>query len=109
MEGFMTKQVRQGDILIDPKNLDYKEGKLKYIGKNEKILAYGEKTGHNHTTIGDVVFYDNGKGSVLCHIGRDGTVLVHQEHDQINIGEGDYIVIRQREYDLIDGIRTVYD
>jgi len=102
--------IRQGDILLVPRELISKNKvELKEIGKNEKILAYGEKTGHSHTLRGDVTFYDNGNGLILCQISRDGAMLVHQEHDQINIEEGDYIVINQREYDLIEGIRMVYD
>lgn len=106
----MTNMMRQGDILLVPRKLTVENKKgLKEIGKNEKILAYGEKTGHSHTLRGDVTFYDNGNGSTLCQIGRDGAALIHQEHDQINIEEGDYIVINQREYDLLEGIRNVSD
>lgn len=106
----MTDMMRQGDILLVPRELiSEHEEKLKEIGKNEKILAYGEKTGHSHTLRGDVTFYNNGSGSTLCQVCREGAELVHQEHDQINIKEGYYIVVNQREYDLLEGIRMVYD
>jgi len=106
----MTDMIRQGDVLLVPRELisDNKE-KLKEVGKGEKILAYGEKTGHSHTLSGDVIFYGKGNGPTLCQVGRDGASLVHQEHSQINIEKGDYIVILQREYDLIEGIRMVSD
>lgn len=106
----MADMIRQGDVLIVPResiNLD--KEKLKEIGKGAKILAYGEKTGHSHTLSGDVTFYGNGNGSTLCQVGREGASLVHQEHGQVNIEEGDYIVILQREYDLVDGTRFVLD
>lgn len=103
----MTNMIRQGDILIISRNIIDKE-ELKEIGKNEKILAYGEKTGHSHTLRGDVTFYDN-NGQILCQVGSEGAILVHQEHDPINIDEGDYIVINQREYDLLEGTRMVSD
>lgn len=110
----MADMVRQGDILLVPKKLTGKNKVdsneiLKEIGKNEKILAYGEKTGHSHTLRGDVTFYDGGNGLTLCQVGIEGAILVHQEHDHINIEEGDYIVVTQREYDLVEGIRMVSD
>lgn len=106
----MTDIVRQGDILLVPRKfISENKQELKKIGKGEKILAYGEKTGHSHTLRGDVTFYDNGNGLTLCQVGREGAALVHQEHDQINIEEGDYIVINQREYDLLEGMRIVSD
>lgn len=110
----MAEMMRQGDVLLAdislvPRLTTENKEKLKVTGKNEKILAYGEKTGHSHTLRGDTTFYNTGNGMTLCQIGRDGAQLVHQEHDQINIGEGDYIVILQREYDLLEGIRMVSD
>lgn len=106
----MADMVRQGDVLLAPRELISKnKEELKKIGKGEKILAYGEKTGHSHTLRGDVTFYNNGNGLTFCQVYKEGAELVHQEHDQINIEKGDYIVINQREYDLIDGIRTVSD
>jgi len=110
----MAEMMRQGDVLladillVPRKFTSENKERLKEIGKGEKILAYGEKSGHSHTLRGDVTFY-TGSGITLCQVSRDGAQLVHQEHDQINIGEGDYIVINQREYDLLEGIRMVSD
>lgn len=100
----MNKTIRQGDILL--RQVDRIKGKK--IGTGRRILAYGEKTGHNHTMIGDVNYYDNGNGSVLCQVFGQAE-LTHQEHHNIQIPKGDYIVIRQREFDLVEGIRRVQD
>lgn len=98
------EQIRQGDILL--KRIDGIEGKL--VGTGKRVLAYGEKTGHSHVLDGDVSYFDNGNGQLLCHV--DGkTELVHQEHKSIQIPIGDYLVIRQRESDIVEGIRQVSD
>ncbi len=96
----MEEKYRQGDIVL--KKVDKIEGKPVETGR--KVLAYGEKTGHSHVLDGDVLFYENGNGQILCSINSNAE-LIHQEHKpSIQIPRGDYLVIRQREYDLADGI-----
>jgi len=98
------KCVRQGDILLKR----VKETKGKFIGTGKKVLAFGEKTGNSHVLDGDVSYYDNGNGQIICRI--DGRAeLVHQEHKNIDVPIGNYLVIRQRESDIIEGIRQVSD
>lgn len=98
------EQIRQGDILL--KKLDGIEGKP--IGTGKMVLAYGEKTGHSHVLDGDVSYFENGNGQLLCRVNGNAE-LVHQEHKSIQIPIGDYLIIRQREYDIVEGIRQVSD
>jgi len=93
------ENIRQGDILL--KRINNIEGKL--IGKGRRVLAYGEKTGHTHVLDGDVSYYDNGDGQILCSINGNAE-LAHQEHKSIEIPAGNYLVIRQRESDITEGI-----
>lgn len=105
----MEEKIRQGDILL--KRIDKIEGKL--VGTGNRILAYGEKTGNSHQLIGaDTKFYENGNGQILCSINGNAE-LIHQEHKGIPLHQfvpaGNYIVIRQRESDILEGIRQVSD
>ena len=99
------KQFRQGDILLKEINLEeYKNKTIK--GEGRRVLAYGEVTGHSHVLDGDIRYYDS-NGTILCQV-EEG-MLMHEEHSQINISKGDYIVINQREFDIMSGIRQVMD
>lgn len=95
----MEQNIRQGDILL--KRINNIEGIP--IGKGRKVLAYGEKTGHTHVLDGDVSYYDNGDGQILCSINGNAE-LAHQEHKSIEVPVGSYLVIRQRESDITEGI-----
>lgn len=98
-----TETIRQGDILL--KKINKIEGRK--IGDKKRVLAYGEKTGHSHIMQGDVTFYEN-NGQTLCQV-HSNAELIHQEHNRIDIPKGEYLVIRQREFDVVEGIRTVSD
>lgn len=97
----MHKQYRQGDVLIE--SIDSIPEKAKLDESN--ILVYGETTGHAHRL----------EGGHVLEIGEDKYVVagsnakvVHEEHDTIELPEGTYKVIRQREYDENE-IRYVRD
>lgn len=98
------KEIRQGDILL--RVVDEIEGKP--IGTGRRILAYGEKTGHSHVLDGDVSYYENGDGQILCSV-NGSAELVHQEHKNIHVPMGKYLIVRQRESDIVEGIRQVKD
>ncbi len=105
-------QIRQGDIFLQPVDMTnpvYSDiSKFKKISDNKYTLAYGETTGHSHVMQGKVSFYDNG-GQILCNVTGD-TELVHEEHGRIEIPEGNYLVVYQREYDVLEStIRRVMD
>jgi|SRR3972149_2246018 len=101
----MKNQIRQGDILLEETNLeDHKNKKLLCTGR--RVLAYGEVTGHSHVLDGEIQYYEN-NGTIICQI-EEG-VLVHEEHGNIDFPKGTYMVIKQREYDIMSGIRPVID
>lgn len=101
----MKNQIRQGDVLLEETNLEEHKGK-KLLGSGRRILAYGEVTGHSHVLDGMINYYED-KGMIICQV-EDG-ILSHEEHGNINIPKGDYIVIHQRENDVLTGIRRVMD
>ena len=97
---------RQGDILLR------KIGKLPAeIKIKDKILAYGEVTGHKHQFKDNdecVMVYHDGNGKQYVQVLKP-TKLQHEEHDWLDIEQGNYEVIHQREFDLIEGTRRVMD
>lgn len=38
-----------------------------------------------------------------------GADLIHEEHDTVNVPPGSYRIVRQREYDMMQGVRRVAD
>lgn len=101
----MKNQIRQGDVLLEETSLEEHSDK-KLLGTGKRILAYGEVTGHSHALDGNIRYYEN-NGTIICQI-EEG-ILSHEEHDNINVPRGDYIVINQREFDVLSGIRRVMD
>jgi hypothetical protein len=101
----MRNQIRQGDVLLEETNMEEHNNK-KLLGAGRRVLAYGEVTGHSHVLDGNIRYYEN-NGTIICQI-EEG-VLSHEEHGNINIPKGDYIVINQREHDVMTGIRMVID
>ena len=98
------KLFRHGDVLL-------KEVSKKTV-KGEKldhlVLAEGEVTGHSHRiTEGNAALYRNGEQTFLRVVSKCG-LLTHEEHHQLEIPQGDYEVIIQREY-TPDGWRAVAD
>ena len=77
------------------------------LKEKNKILAYGEATGHHHSFSTAKVMVDN-NGNQFAVLEQPDT-LNHQEHNPIIIPKGIYRVIRQREYDLTEGVRQVMD
>ena len=98
------KIYRQGDVLLKqiqklPENLKVKN----------KILAYGEATGHHHRFESEQVqVFKDKEGNQFVEVVQPSK-LVHEEHAEIEIPEGSYIVITQREFDIREGVRQVMD
>lgn len=95
---------RQGDVLIV--ELSDRDVSLKYAS-SDNVLVYGEATGHAHRVEGDAFTIYNTRGGKVIHA-EHMFHLVHDEHDTIDIPEGYYYVLRQREYDEKE-IRYVND
>lgn len=97
------KMYRQGDVLIIEAERRVTDGVL----QKGNVLVYGEATGHAHRAIGDdVIILETPQGKVIQ--AAKAFEVVHDEHDTIEIPEGFYRVIRQREYDE-KAIRYVAD
>lgn len=73
---------------------------------SHKIVAYGEATGHKHEFEGDAKLLASGD-RMFAEV-SEAAQLVHNEHDTIEIPEGFYKVVRQREFDG-EQIRIVAD
>jgi hypothetical protein len=111
----MKKQAmyRQGDVLIIPVAKAPKLGK-KFQGLfGRLILAEGEVTGHAHAILDTEAELHEIEHEVSDRLLRvlveDGAKLVHEEHGQIKLPKGDYIVRLQREYDPISDWHRVSD
>ena len=121
----MTNQFRQGDVLLI--QVDKIPTGLKSRQDAKTILAFGEVSGHHHRfESGNVLsFYKEGDdspqisgGSLMLRGSRtdvefvsltETTPLVHEEHTAIPVEPGNYRVVRQREFSVLDGIRRVAD
>lgn len=117
--------VRQGDVLLVPVK-SIPEG-LRSDNPQKCILAFGEVSGHHHRFEGGHVtaFYKEGdtgepisggprlRGSAtdiaFINVPEDGADLVHEEHTAITVAAGLYEVRRQREFDMLEGVRSVQD
>ena len=96
---------RHGDILIRevesiPKSV---------IPINTKILAEGEQTGHHHKLIGSFqIFQENDSLSQNRFLEiMEETTLTHQEHHQITIPVGKYVVVHERQHNPLAQVERV--
>jgi len=84
--------IRHGDVIVRSTN-ETIQGKE----KKDKALAYGEVTGHSHRMKGNSqVFEFNNK--MYLKVLSELDCLTHEEHGNIEIPQGDYEVIIQRDY-----------
>lgn len=93
--------IRQGDVLL--KKID-KKPEAFYKERENGIVAYGEVTGHAHRI---------SNGLVLDYVDRlivdafSGAKITHDEHDAVDLDEGVYEVIIQREFTAGDVQRVL--
>lgn len=84
--------------------LQYESGGLIMKKCKEKVLAYGEVTGHKHAVTVDV--YEDDK----CKYFRGSTTVTHEEHKPIEIPEGKWCSGQVMEYDhFAEEARQVHD
>jgi hypothetical protein len=83
---------RQGDVLIVADRVPAQERQPVRDG----VLVYGEATGHAHRVEGGAVFDVGGTRFIEA---SSGARVVHEEHETIELPEGSYRIVRQREYD----------
>lgn len=97
---------RHGDVLLkEVTEIPKSAKKLK-----DKILAYGEATGHSHRFANpqDIErFSDGDRKFLLVCVDAD---LIHEEHKKIRVKKGKYEQIQEREYDYAEqNMRSVVD
>lgn len=84
--------MRQGDVILMPVT--------KITGKklSHLILAAGEVTGHAHRiSEGCAELYDH-NGVLYLRVLSKTALLTHEEHQELHIPQGDWLVKIQREY-----------
>lgn len=95
--------IRQGDILLIPAE------KIPFgLTQKNNILAYGEVTGHSHKLVGKAMVWVDTKGNQYVQAEQDCS-LEHEEHETLQVEKGQYQVIIQREYSVLEGVRQVSD
>ena len=105
-----TKQgepVRHGDLVLHPIPKTKTTG-MKTVKGN--ALATGTATGHSHRFVpaANAKLYDDGKGNVVLRVAK-AVRLVHQEHADIRLTQGDYRVVHMIQYDREHGWAPVAD
>ncbi|MEC4891679.1 MAG: hypothetical protein SAL07_00515 [Oscillatoria sp. PMC 1051.18] len=94
--------MRQGDVILLPTK--------QVTGKKvpHLILAEGEVTGHTHRiSDGQAELYEK-DGTLYLRVLSETATLTHEEHKQIKVPQGDWMVRIQREYEP-EGWRYVAD
>ena len=96
------RPIRQGDVILQP--IKSTQGKkLSHL-----VLAEGEVTGHAHRiSEGQAELYEK-NGTLYLRVLSPTALLTHEEHNQIKIPQGNWMVKIQREYEP-EGWRYVAD
>jgi len=93
---------RQGDILIIPIET-LPSGESKEL--KDKVIARGETTGHKHLLRGAQLLMI---ANAMYVVAKKAAMVTHEEHGQIDLPAGNYLVRRQQEYTPA-GWRQVHD
>lgn len=94
--------IRQGDVLLSPLG-DVQGYRLAHL-----TLAEGEVTGHSHRIAdGQAELYEQ-DGTLYLRVLSKTATLTHEEHNDIQIPHGNWMVRIQREYEP-QGWRYVAD
>jgi hypothetical protein len=92
--------IRQGDVILLP-IADIQGKKLLHL-----ILAQGEFTGHAHRiSQGEAELYER-DGILYLKVLSPTALLTHEEHNQVRIPQGNWLVRIQREYDSLERPKT---
>lgn len=87
------KIYRQGDILFKK----IRSLPTSLTEKPDKVVAEGELTGHAHLVMNGALFEVINSENLYIQAGEN-TKIVHDEHLPIKLEQGNYQVIRQREF-----------
>lgn len=126
-KNIVPQPVRQGDVLLVPVKTirELKAEPVVARDAGRVVLAYGEVTGHAHAILDEKVTLhraDRAHPSVreveidpgfdvggILDVRGDEAVLVHEEHAPIPLPAGQYVLVRQREYEPGETPRFVAD
>lgn len=90
---------RQGDILLVRVDETPAGNPVTRDGRGRIVLAEGEATGHAHAVLDpEAVLIETAEERFLRVLAEGGVDLTHEEHAAIRLPQGDYRVVRQREY-----------
>lgn len=94
--------IRQGDVLLSP------SGSIQGYPLAHLTLAEGEVTGHSHRIAdGQAELYEQ-NGTLYLRVLSKKATLTHEEHNDIQVPKGNWMVRIQREYEP-QGWRYVAD
>lgn len=95
---------RQGDVLV--KKIEKLPEGLK---EKDKVIAYGEVTGHKHQfKTEQVLVFENAEHNQFLDVKQE-SILEHDTHKQVILPKGKYEVVIQREFDVLQQVRNVLD
>lgn len=98
---------RHGDLLL--KRVDTIPKKVTKV--STLVLAEGETTGHKHRFVGGQVqvFADETQAPAYVQVTK-ASQLVHEEHKSLDIEEGTYQIVHEREFNPFEEeVRRVMD
>ena len=93
----MPAQYRQGDVLLCRVEKVRTRCEPLPAEAGRVIVAEGEQSGHAHALVPQRARLI--RGGRLLRVGAGGAALSHEEHAPILLPQGDYQILRQREYD----------
>jgi hypothetical protein len=88
---------QQGDVLLKNSDIDLKGAKPVSPKNDRFIIAEGEVSGHAHAILDDVELFEK-NGRLFIHANRP-FAIVHEEHKDVMIPNGIWVVEKVREYD----------
>jgi len=107
---------RQGDVLLVPATPNAFDLRPVYRKREDGgiILAAGEATGHHHRIRDRSAreYREVGRPRRrYVRVGPRGATITHEEHDPIQVPQGTYEIVQQREFapEEADLTRRVYD
>ena len=101
---------RQGDILLVRERDEPTHNWRGQPTPGFLVVAEGEKTGHNHVLTGPGIAVENDWNSHPEYVHLPAPArLAHPEHAPIDLAQGYYRVVRQREYQYGRQEREVED
>lgn len=103
------KMFRQGDVLIAQINAIPPSALPAPYENDRAVLAHGEVTGHKHQLLQEEAQLFSDNDNMFLRVITPVGYVRHEEHSPIELAQGDYQVIRQREGTDEDDAEAVED